>query len=355
MDESDCIVLDSKESSPMPAPAVYGIPTSFKDDNLCQFSFSDSTRRSLSQPITFNEFYMKDDDKEDDVLEALSTSAQALVSPVKKRCKKQPSILDEFFGVYCLISRSQLKHYKNRCYIGYTVDPNRRINQHNGGREKGGAKKTDSKGPWDMVCIIHGFPNSVAALRFEWAWQNPEKSKAIKDLNLKKNKKETPFAFRLRIACHLLNSFPWCRYALTFRWLLVSEELPFPSDVPIPSHVRTAYGLVEKTSTLIPQESRQYVNRGSCSLCKKSIERLIHILRCTDCKACFHSKCLAEYNLKDEKKSQLFPLHCECPKCFAKFFWGDIIRDQHHMLKIDEAKSEDLEKGSVPLTLAPAN
>ena len=51
----------------------------------------------------------------------------------------------------------------------------------------------------DMVCIVHGFPNNVAALRFEWAWQNPDTSKAIRHLNLKKLRKETPFAFRLLI------------------------------------------------------------------------------------------------------------------------------------------------------------
>ncbi|VDO16982.1 unnamed protein product [Brugia timori] len=140
----------------------------------------------------------------------------------KKRGKNYavPSILDDFFGVYCLLSRSPNRYFKNRCYIGYTVNPNRRIRQHNAGKEFGGAKKTDHRGPWDMVCIIHGFPNSVSALRFEWAWQNPEKSRRLRLLNLKKRTSETAFGFRLRIACHMLNSDPWRRLSLTFRWLL---------------------------------------------------------------------------------------------------------------------------------------
>ena len=72
-----------------------------------------------------------------------------------------------------------------------------------------------------MVCIIHGFPNSISALRFEWAWQNPEKSRRLKTIALsKKERKESPLDFHVRIACHMLNSDPWRRLAVTWRWLL---------------------------------------------------------------------------------------------------------------------------------------
>ncbi|KIH48587.1 hypothetical protein ANCDUO_21342, partial [Ancylostoma duodenale] len=140
-----------------------------------------------------------------------------------------------------------------------------------------------------MVCIIHGFPNSVAALRFEWAWQNPEKSRVIKDLALKKHKKETPFAyryfvvdwitslqmllaFRLRVACHLMNSRPFDRFALTFRWLLPLEELPFPEEILPPKHVLKKYGLIEKSTSEVPSQKDGYVERGECRLCGGDIE-----------------------------------------------------------------------------------
>ncbi|KAI1722538.1 GIY-YIG catalytic domain-containing protein [Ditylenchus destructor] len=279
--------------------------------------------------------------------------------PLIKPSQKGPlTIQDEFFGVYCLISRSTVPQYKNRCYVGYTVDPNRRIRQHNAGKQFGGAQKTDSKGPWDMVCIVHGFPNAVSALRFEWAWQNQDKSKRLRGAELKKSRNESPFAFRLRIACQMLNSDPWNRLALTFRWLLPECEIPFPA--PLPKHVGVAYGKVQKVNTLVPDEINEYTTLNNCHLCERKIPQIKCFVRCLDFDNCcthFHARCLAEYVLKeqDQLNELLVPLSGKCPKCAYSFLWGDLIRDQRMLSEIDEAKPRQegvkVADGMIPLKI----
>ena len=46
-------------------------------------------------------------------------------------CAKAEEI-ENFYGVYLLVSQNV--RYKGRTYVGFTVDPIRRLKQHNGGR-----------------------------------------------------------------------------------------------------------------------------------------------------------------------------------------------------------------------------
>ena len=56
-------------------------------------------------------------------------------------------------------------------YIGATLDPARRIRQHNG-EIGGGAKYTRAHRPWKVHMVVSGFPDKRAALQFEWAWKH---------------------------------------------------------------------------------------------------------------------------------------------------------------------------------------
>ena len=76
------------------------------------------------------------------------------------------------YHVYLLQSISNPR----KTYIGYTVNPKRRIRQHNGEIE-GGAWKTYRARPWKMICYITGFPDSRTALQFEWCNNHPKQMK----------------------------------------------------------------------------------------------------------------------------------------------------------------------------------
>lgn len=64
----------------------------------------------------------------------------------------------------------------NKIYIGYTINFERRLRQHNG-ELVGGAKKTSLSRPWTPVCIIKGFYEKSEALRFEYRLQHPRTKK----------------------------------------------------------------------------------------------------------------------------------------------------------------------------------
>jgi structure-specific endonuclease subunit SLX1 len=59
-------------------------------------------------------------------------------------------------------------------YVGATVDPDRRLRQHNheiaGGAHATGAKVAVGE-TWSRVCYISGFPTWSAALQFEWRFK----------------------------------------------------------------------------------------------------------------------------------------------------------------------------------------
>jgi structure-specific endonuclease subunit SLX1 len=56
-----------------------------------------------------------------------------------------------------------------KTYVGATIDPNRRLRQHNG-ELVGGARATKGRA-WTRKFLVGGFDCERAALRFEWRWK----------------------------------------------------------------------------------------------------------------------------------------------------------------------------------------
>lgn len=83
-------------------------------------------------------------------------------------------VTTEDLGTHCVyLLRSLDPKHPRKTYVGYTVDPSRRIRQHNG-EISGGAKRTSKARPWKMVCYIEGFPDKRTALQYEWINNHPK-------------------------------------------------------------------------------------------------------------------------------------------------------------------------------------
>ncbi|KAG2332932.1 hypothetical protein Bca4012_017447 [Brassica carinata] len=119
-----------------------------------------------------------------------------------------------FFACYILTSLSP--RHKGHTYIGFTVNPKRRIRQHNG-EIRSGAYRTKKKRPWEMVLCIYGFPTNISALQFEWAWQHPRESRAVREAAAA-FKSFSGLARKIKLAYTMLTLPPWNSLNLTVNY-----------------------------------------------------------------------------------------------------------------------------------------
>ncbi|KAJ8676311.1 hypothetical protein QAD02_012098 [Eretmocerus hayati] len=245
----------------------------------------------------------------------------------------EPQVVEHFFGVYLLYCKNP--RFKGRTYIGYTVDPRRRIKQHNAGKDFGGAWRTSNKGPWEMVLIVHGFPNSTSALRFEWAWQHPELSRRLRHVPKKKSR-EKRFDYCLLVLSEMLRVGPWSRLPLTLRWLDDDFGQRYATHVRPPMHMPVTFGKVasknngkrriEPVDAALFDEAKDSIEEPQrlCNLCGKTVlEKESIVCVKTDCGLVAHLTCLAA---RFAEAGTILPVEGICPFCNTCVLWGDLIR-----------------------------
>lgn len=104
---------------------------------------------------------------------------------------------------YCYILRNHDEKDKNRTYNGYTVNPRRRIRQHNG-EIAGGAKYTKIYGnqSWEIFVLMKGFPDHHNALQCEWRIKHPDNKRRL-------NQKYRGPKGRVKGLCQVLSLDKW--------------------------------------------------------------------------------------------------------------------------------------------------
>lgn len=275
----------------------------------------------------------------------------------------------------CYLLTSLDPRFKNATYIGFTVNPLRRLRQHNG-ELVNGAARTHQKRPWEMVLVVSGFPTQVAALQFEWAWQHPKESRAVRDAAaacLRGLGRPWQLRAKMRLVYEMLNLPEWCRLPLALRLSSHAHDEylqgvpPLPPQMPVtvgpladvfaePSvhpdphgssqasgipgaeKVRGDRGGVEENDFCDGEEvEMDDTTRGGteeqdggvlayCTLCGEAFGARETVARCPVTAACrlrAHLVCLADDMLGDSPA--LLPTTGLCPECGQPITWGDVI------------------------------
>lgn len=222
-------------------------------------------------------------------------------------------------------------------------------------------------GPWDMTLIVHGFQSNIEGLRFEWAWQHPNKSIRLRNQPIRKKSSESAYQHKVRLMSIMLNTAPWSRLPLTVNWLV--EKYYQTLNPEPPTHITVSIGFVgakmnNKNTELplcfvpghvigtdIPKfnacsksdseqdsdgsfvtladrhrgtkskktESRSSHIGNTCEICSKDITADSARCMLSSCPAKYHLSCIAQKD--QEMENQIMPIKFTCPHCATSALW----------------------------------
>lgn len=230
---------------------------------------------------------------------------------------------------FCYLLRSLSANHPNSCYIGFTVNPLRRIRQHNG-EISAGAKRTHKCRPWEIAVVVHGFPNKHAALQFEWHWQHPRDSKkyAVVKQTDPKFGRGNGVKSKLKIMSVLLTQPPFNAQALGVHFPHQETSILTKCSVPTSWGSLDQWALLKQISTSQQDDSSDEeadlptAMVGHCQLCQVNLNG--RVWTCNSCKWRSHLSCLALSSLSSSD-AQLVPQTACCGHCKLPTSWGNIV------------------------------
>lgn len=303
----------------------------------------------------------------------------------KKGLMPDVKTIPAFYGCYLL--RSTIRH--SSLYVGSTPNPLRRLDQHNG-VVKGGAVRTGriSLRPWEMTCIVGGFASNIAALQFEWAWQNSHLTRHIShderislattriktSLRTGKSRRRPHSSLTEKLSnLHLLLRSPYfSKWPLEVKFFCEDVYRVWQAwcdrvDGRVPNHVKVQLDLKQEQAEasaasavrLPKRRKRDLVGKGgvegidttyaslrpvlekgqfvldedeqlNCDVCKRTLhldQDLIVICPHGECRSISHIECLARHFRAQGQSETLVPAHGECPSCHKEGNWVTLMKE----------------------------
>ncbi len=243
----------------------------------------------------------------------------------------------------------QDKGGKDKTYVGYTVDPIRRLRQHNG-EISAGAKRTRGN-QWKHAVVVIGFPSKFSALSFEWAWQNPFKSRFSKaklkpfHKGLRGLGKAVGVRRKLLALAVLLQCRPFCQFPLivvfpTSDYYDFFESLFDPGKFPkqigkelprLDDNIRTLCDPIQSVfeeQCKIRASCKLFARSTCCIVCACGFEPKRPIFCCSCCNECFHPTCLSKIFLRETSPETLIPKGGDCPSCGTFLRWTQLVLEK---------------------------
>lgn len=283
-----------------------------------------------------------------------------------------PKPVPIFYCCYLLQSVCKRQSF----YIGSTPNPLRRLRQHNGILNRGGAYRTrkEDTRPWEAIMLVYGFPSKIAALQFEHAWQHGYKTHYIgeNDRVVRSKNGGRSIHHKLGVARLLVNNTYFQNMSLIVHFfneevgkIWKQNKFKIFDQIPIviklsqgPLIVPTKENAIQYSNEnlkLVESLYNEHVNRDtkicrfyqdkltfgeiSCGICESvfdytseclELKPLVGFCSHQNCNFVAHLSCLHRYFLDEEQlitgTRNLLPRKGKCPDCSTVIEWNSTVK-----------------------------